>query len=80
VPAQCVIVDLKFSRCSLDRRASGKKPLYAHTLYMIATLATPGSRTFLPRHRLPPSPSMILNKRRHTLPLAAFNPPTASLI
>jgi hypothetical protein len=54
VPAQGVIVDLEFPRCPLERRASGKKPpLDPHTLEMIATLATPGSRTLLSRHRLP---------------------------
>src|SRR5690242_6713341 len=31
VPTQCVIVDLKLTRRSLDRRASRKKPLNPHT-------------------------------------------------
>ena len=43
VPAQCVIWEIKFSRCSLDRCAGCQEPLNPHTLQMVATLAAPGS-------------------------------------
>ena len=50
VPTQCVIVDLKFSRGSFNRRAGRKKPLDPHALEMITPLTSPGSRTLLSCH------------------------------
>jgi hypothetical protein len=50
VPSQCVIVDLEFPSGSLDRCPGREKPLDPLLFEMIATLTTPGSRTFLSRH------------------------------
>jgi hypothetical protein len=45
-----MIVDIEFSRCSLDRRSRREKALDPCAFDMIATLAAPGSRTLLSRH------------------------------
>jgi hypothetical protein len=50
VPTQSVVVDLEFSRGSLDRCPGREQPLDPHALGMIATLTAPGSRTLLPRY------------------------------
>ena len=55
VPAQCVIVDLEFSRGSLDRCPGREKPLDPLPFEMIATLTTPCSRNPSAAPSNPPS-------------------------
>src|SRR5262249_2188642 len=50
MPAQCVIVDLKFSGRSFDRCARCEKPLNPHTLKVVAPVAAPCPRTFFSSH------------------------------
>jgi hypothetical protein len=50
VPSQSVIINLEFSRGSLDRCPSREKPLDPLPFEMIATLTAPRSRTLLSRH------------------------------
>jgi hypothetical protein len=50
VPSQSVIIDLEFSRGSLDRCPSREEPLDPLPFAVIATLAAPRSRTLLSRH------------------------------
>src|SRR5215471_7434911 len=53
VPTQCVIVDLEFPCRTLDRGASGQKPLNPRALAVITTLTASRQRTSLPPHSLP---------------------------
>jgi hypothetical protein len=53
MPAQGVIVDVKFSSGSLDRRARRQQTLDPHALGVITALASPGARPLLSGHLCP---------------------------
>ena len=61
VPAQCVIVDLKFQSSSLDRRADREEPLDPHAFEVITTLTAPLRR----RQYTPPSRAASRPESRH---------------
>jgi hypothetical protein len=80
MPAQSVIVDLEFSSSSLDRSAGRKKSFDPHALNVITTPASPGSRTLLSRHRLPPRLSFKKVTGRSFVCAASRSPETLQSI
>src|SRR5215471_5706619 len=53
MPAQCVIVDVKFTSGSLDRGASRQETFDPHALGVITALTSPGGRPLSPCHLCP---------------------------
>src|SRR5215470_2438540 len=53
MPAQCVIVDVKFTSCSLDRGTGRQKTLDPHALGVITALASASRRPLSSCHLCP---------------------------